>query len=120
MNAEKTIVRGFDTYRFSGYVAFELDASGQIDAAHSQQTNAIALAGGDYQRDLLTGREASSGGTLTGKAARYIGKYRESRDNLFDRMRDAGIAFDVRRFRGAKASGKRIDRDVLVFLAVRE
>jgi hypothetical protein len=53
----------------------------------------LACARRSYQRDLILGRQAHSGSTLKGAAARYIGRYRKSRDNLISRIEDAG--FDV-------------------------
>ena len=52
---------------------------------------ALKLARGPYQRDIITGHEAMSGATLTGKAAEYGGKYKESRDNLIARLRAGGV-----------------------------
>ncbi|AWI88368.1 MULTISPECIES: hypothetical protein [Methylobacteriaceae] len=47
---------------------------------------AFGCARGSYQRDLLNGTEAWSGSTLTGRAARYGGKYRTSREELIARL----------------------------------
>lgn len=67
------------------------------------QEAALALARGCYQRSLLTGGEALSGSTLRGRAARYAGRYAESRRNLLDRLSAAGVAWsEVRVRRGGR------------------
>jgi len=43
---------------------------------------AMHIARGCYQRGLLAGYESLSGSTLRGKAARYRGQYKNSRNNL--------------------------------------
>lgn len=53
--------------------------------------DALGLARAPYQESLIMGREAWSGATLRGKAARYGDKYKTSRDNLLARLRAAGI-----------------------------
>jgi len=53
--------------------------------------SALKLARGTYQEALLLGRESLSGSTLKGKASRYAGRYRASRDNLLARMSAAGV-----------------------------
>lgn len=58
---------------------------------------ALTLARGCYQRALLDGREALSGSTLAGNAARYGYWYAQSRHNLLGRLRAAGIAVSERR-----------------------
>lgn len=121
-------IKTFDGYRLAGYVAFAVGLDGTTNAAKAEQAKALALAIGAYQRALLNGSEASSGGTLIGKASKYVAVYRESRDHLFARMRAAGIRFTVRRFRGTCTDGltgafqkqgaaakTQINRDVIVF-----
>jgi hypothetical protein len=64
---------------------------------------ALKLARGDYQANLISGRENLSGSTLRGKARRYAGRYAASRRNLLDRLRAAGIAVAEQRGpRGAR------------------
>jgi len=65
---------------------------------------ALSLCRGEYQRNLILGREALSGATLTGRARDYSGRYRASGRNLLARMTAAGIPW--REDRGAR--GKRI------------
>lgn len=45
------------------------------------------LANGCYQYGLLRNGEAWSGATLTGRAKKYGGHYRDSRENFFARLR---------------------------------
>lgn len=52
---------------------------------------ALDLARGTYQRAILLGDESLSGSTLKGKANRYSGRYRASRNALLKRMTEAGI-----------------------------
>ena len=54
---------------------------------------ATKCARGTYQEDLVTGYEAWSGSTLTGKAAQWGNKYAKSRTTLMNRMRKAGVVF---------------------------
>jgi len=54
---------------------------------------ALKLAKGSYQTDLLLGRESLSGSTLRGAVKNFGGKYAASRHNLLDRMQAAGIPF---------------------------
>lgn len=42
------------------------------------------FARGCYQRSLLAGNEALSGSTLKGKASKFGGRYKASRENLLD------------------------------------
>jgi len=44
---------------------------------------------GEYQRDLIRGREAWSGATLTGRAREYGARYADSRARLVARIRAA-------------------------------
>ena len=53
---------------------------------------AMKLARGSYQRDLLLGRERLSGAGLRGTAKSYIGKYRQSGQNLLARCQANGLA----------------------------
>jgi hypothetical protein len=77
------------------------------DAAY---TMSMQLARGSYQRALLDGNENLSGSTLKGKAARYSGHYRASRQALLGRLTAAGVRWEERR-------GER-GRRVLVLLGV--
>lgn len=54
---------------------------------------ACALAKGCYQQNLLDGRENLSGSSLRGKAREYGARYRESRQNLLERMSVHGVAW---------------------------
>ena len=56
---------------------------------------AAQCARGRYQESLLQGEEAWSGSTLTGKAAKFGGKYASSRRVLKAKMRDAGVQFSI-------------------------
>jgi len=60
---------------------------------------AMDLARGSYQRNLIRGFESWSGSSLRGTATEYAGRYRTSRDNLLDRITGAGLG-DV--FRGRR------------------
>jgi len=53
--------------------------------------SALRLARGCYQRDILTGYEAISGSTLTGRARNYSSRYKQSSTNLLRRCRAAGL-----------------------------
>lgn len=64
------------------------------------RTAALACATGVYQYDVLTGGATWSGSELTGMAARYGGRYRDSREGLLNRLREAGLS--VERTTGAK------------------
>jgi hypothetical protein len=52
---------------------------------------ALALARGCYQADIARGYQSWSGATLQGKARKYSGKYKQSRQNWLARCRQAGI-----------------------------
>lgn len=56
-------------------------------------TAALACARGRYQRAIVLGRAALSGADLQGRAKKYGGRYRNSRENLFDRMTAAGVVW---------------------------
>lgn len=58
---------------------------------------ALDYARGDYQRNLLRGYESLSGSTLKGKARKWSGAYKRSRDKLLARLREAGIKVAERR-----------------------
>lgn len=66
--------------------------------------SALALCRGSYQRDILTGREALSGATLRGLAAKYSMRYRDSAAAILRRCRDAGLPVREER----RAHGKRV------------
>lgn len=65
---------------------------------------ALTLARGSYQRAILLGHEAISGGTLKGKARRYSGVYTRSSATLLRRLDAAGIPHGERRV----AHGRRV------------
>ena len=56
---------------------------------------AMKLARGCYQRDLVRGRETLGGSTLRGEAKTYSRRYQESARNLVARLRAAGVKFEV-------------------------
>ena len=57
---------------------------------------AVTVARGKYQQNLILGLESLSGSTLKGKAKQWSGKYHNSRQELFQRMRAAGVVFSER------------------------
>lgn len=58
---------------------------------------ALQLARGRYQRGLVEGWEALSHATLRGVArSHYANRYRDSADNLLQRLRDAGLGDEIR------------------------
>lgn len=58
---------------------------------------ALALAKGSYQRNLLYGYEAWSGASLKGRARDWSSKYAHSRQALINRLNKAGLmAFFVK------------------------
>jgi hypothetical protein len=61
---------------------------------------ALGLARGSYQRNLIRGFETWSGSSLRGRAAEYAGRYSTSRSNLLDRIEGAGLGAV---FRGRRA-----------------
>lgn len=61
--------------------------------------DALALAHGDYQRDLLTGRARWSGSDLTGNARKYSARYAQSRRALYARLQGAGFNVTVADYR---------------------
>lgn len=65
---------------------------------------AVKLARGSYQRDILAGREALSGATLRGAAKNYSGRYRASAANLLKRCQEAGLPVREE----IRAHGKRV------------
>ena len=70
----------------------------------SEQFNALLLARGVYQRNIILGIEALSGATLKGKARNWGAKYRDSRRNLLARMTAAGVRWSEIR----STHGKRV------------
>lgn len=48
--------------------------------------NILKFARGNYQRSILKGNARLSGSDLKGKASRYSGRYRTSRENLLTRV----------------------------------
>lgn len=60
--------------------------SDYTDISPAAVAAAFGCAKGSYQRAVLNGYEAWSGSTLTGRAARYGGKYRASREELLARL----------------------------------
>jgi hypothetical protein len=69
---------------------------------------ALRCARGCYQRALIEGSEAWSGGTLRGKAARYVGRYRVSAANLRERLEAAGLFL-------VEVRGKHNRRELYIF-----
>jgi hypothetical protein len=61
---------------------------------------AFDCATGHYQRSVLLGDATWSGSELTGTAARYGGRYRDSREALLGRLQEAGLS--VERTTGAR------------------
>jgi hypothetical protein len=51
----------------------------------------LSHAKGVYQRGVLEGRNNLSGSDLQGKAKSYIGRYRQSSQNLIARCQSAGL-----------------------------
>lgn len=58
---------------------------------------ALKLCKGNYQRDIVKGNEALGGGTLTGKAKQYSGRYQQSVYNLLGRLDVNGIPYVIHR-----------------------
>lgn len=56
---------------------------------------ALALAQGDYQRNLIMGYENVSGSSLRGSAKNWGGKYAASRKALFHRLEAAGVPYSI-------------------------
>lgn len=65
---------------------------------------AIRCCRGSYQLGIVMGTESLSGATLRGDAAKWGGRYRESRHALLMRMTEAGVVWSEER----GAHGKRI------------
>lgn len=61
----------------------------------SEVDKALKVCRGCYQRDIVLGYARVSGSDLRGKARKYGGMYRRSRENLFARMKAAGVQFAV-------------------------
>lgn len=66
-------------------------------AVGDARKRALALCRGCYQRAVVYGDEALSGGTLRGRAAKYIGRYRASSESLLTRLSAEGIPYCVTR-----------------------
>ena len=58
--------------------------------------DALRLARGSYQRNILRGFESLSGSTLRGKAVSYSGRYRRSSAALLERVAHEGIPWHER------------------------
>ena len=56
-----------------------------------QHKKALSLAKGCFQENLLNGYECLSLATLKGNAKKYGGRYRESVNNLLDRLTNNGV-----------------------------
>ncbi|MBK3398050.1 hypothetical protein [Methylobacterium ajmalii] len=56
---------------------------------------ALSLCKGSYQTSLVHGAASWSGSDLKGTAARYGGRYRESRQSLIDACKGAGLRIVV-------------------------
>lgn len=78
-----------------------------IVKSETAKDRALSQARGCYQRNLIHGRESLSGSTLRGKAARYSGAYKRSRENLLGRMTAAGV-------RWGEVRGKRNKRILVI------
>ncbi len=52
---------------------------------------ALKLARGCYQRNILLGHEAVSGSTLRGRARNYSGRYKQSACAILGRCKAAGL-----------------------------
>jgi hypothetical protein len=53
---------------------------------------ALSLARGSYQADILRGVESLSGSTLRGTASRYSGRYKKSSQEFIRRCQSEGLA----------------------------
>ena len=62
--------------------------------SQATRTSVSLLIGHSYQRNVLFGGEAWSGSTLTGTAKKYGGRYRDSRQNLIDRLEREGFTVE--------------------------
>lgn len=58
-------------------------------------STALAQCRGEYQRNLVLGRESLSGSTLRGKARRWSGRYAQSSGSLLRRLRLSGLDVSV-------------------------
>jgi hypothetical protein len=59
------------------------------------QEQAMKLARGVFQRDLVRGLETLGGSTLRGKAKSYSGRYQASARNLVARIKAADIPYEI-------------------------
>ncbi len=59
------------------------------------QEQALKLARGSYQRNLILGHETLGGSTLRGKAKTYSGRYNQSARNLIARLKANGIDYKI-------------------------
>jgi hypothetical protein len=55
------------------------------------KSKALACARGHYQRDVVEGCRAWSGGDIKGRARQSGVHYHNSRENLYRRLQDAGL-----------------------------
>lgn len=62
-----------------------------VSDRHAKE-EALELARGSFQEDLICGYERLSLNDLKGKARDYMASYARSRDSLLKRMTEAGIA----------------------------
>lgn len=60
------------------------------------QEQALKLARGSYQRNLILGRETLGGSTLRGKAKTYSGRYDQSARNLISRLKENDVPFEIK------------------------
>jgi transposase InsO family protein len=72
------------------------------EATPTAFATAMGVARGAYQKNILQGYESLSGSTLRGKAARWIGRYRQSSEMLLYRVRAAGVVVDERKGKHGK------------------
>lgn len=56
---------------------------------------ALSVCKGDYQKSLINGWASWAGSDLKGSAARYGGRYRDSRESLIAACRNAGLRVQV-------------------------
>lgn len=61
---------------------------------------AMSLAKGSYQEDLISGGETWSGSSLKGAAAKWGAKYAQSRASLLERLEESGVAYLTKGLRG--------------------
>lgn len=61
----------------------------------SKIDRALAQARGEWQRNVILGRETLGGSTLRGRAKSYAGRYQQSGRNLLARLDAAGIPYHI-------------------------